>query len=71
MRPSYRKFSSRVPDRVLKDSFYVSFYASCYVSFYVSSYILLISLLILHLIFFVFVFLNRILLHRPPNYNAE
>ena len=45
MRPSYRKFSSRVPDRVLKDSFYVSFYAS----FYVSSYILLISLLILHL----------------------
>ena len=41
MRPSYRKFSSRVPDRVLKDSFYVSFYAS--------SYILLISLLILHL----------------------
>lgn len=67
MRPSYRKFSSRVPDRVLKDSFYVSFYAS----FYMSSYILLISLLILHLIFFVFVFLNRILLHRPPNYNAE
>ena len=67
MRPSYRKFSSRVPDRVLKDPFYVSFYAS----FYVSSYILLISLLILHLIFFVFVFLNRILLHRPPNYNAE
>lgn len=65
MRPSYRKFSSRVPDRVLKDSFYVSFY--------MSSYILLISLLILHLIFFVFVFvfLNRILLHRPPNYNAE
>ena len=45
MRPSYRKFSSRVPDRVLKDSFYESFYAS----FYVSSYILLISLLILHL----------------------
>ena len=45
MRPSYRKFSSRVPDRVLKDSFYVSFYAS----FYMSSYILLISLLILHL----------------------
>lgn len=45
MRPSYRKFSSRVPDRVLKDSFYASFY----VSFYVSSYILLISLLILHL----------------------
>ena len=37
MRPSYRKYSSRVPDRVLKDSFYVS------------SYILLISLLILHL----------------------
>ena len=49
MRPSYRKFSSRVPDRVLKDPFYVSFYAYCYVSFYVSSYILLISLLILHL----------------------
>lgn len=45
MRPSYRKFSSWVPDRVLKDSFYASFY----VSFYVSSYILLISLLILHL----------------------
>ena len=67
MRPSYRKFSSRVPDRVLKDSFYVSFYAS----FYMSSYILLISLLILHLIFFVFVFLNRILLHRPPDYNTE
>ena len=41
MRTSYRKFSSRVPDRVLKDPFYVSFY--------VSSYILLISLLILHL----------------------
>ena len=69
MRSSNRKFSSRMPDRVLKDSFYVSFY----MSFYVSSYILLISLLILHLILFVFVFvfLNRILLHRPPNYNAE
>ena len=58
MRSSNRKFSSLMPDHVLKDSFYVS------------SYILLISLLILLHLFFV-VFLNWILLHRPPDYNAE